>query len=102
MFSLEQNWNLVEKKFRYPLPRQLFNAAELSVNSDVHESIGIMKFNIAIDFCASNYTKVVGKTQLKMFLAYLKFITDVEKIKHFYLHLMQLCSGDSTIFLKKF
>ena len=47
-FSLEQNWNLVEKKLRYPLPRQLFNAAELSVNSDVHESIGIMKFNIAM------------------------------------------------------
>ena len=47
-FSLEQNWNLVEKKFRYPLPRQLIKAAELSVNIDVHENIGIMKFNIAM------------------------------------------------------
>ena len=47
-FSLEQNWNLVEKKVRYPLPRQLFNAVELSVNIDVHENIGIMKFNIAM------------------------------------------------------
>ena len=48
MFSSEQNWNLVEKKFRYPLPRQLINAVELSVNIDVHENIGIMKFNIAM------------------------------------------------------
>ena len=47
-FSLEQNCNLVEKKFRYPLPRHLFNAVEVSVNTDVHENIGAMKFNIVM------------------------------------------------------
>ena len=48
MFSLEQIWNLVEKKFRYPLPRHLFNSAEVSVNINVQVNIGNMKFNIAM------------------------------------------------------
>ena len=48
IFPLEQIWNLVEKKFRYPLPRHLFNSAEVSVNTDVQVNIGNMKFDIAM------------------------------------------------------
>ena len=48
MFPLEQNWTLVERKYRYPLPRHLFNNVDLSVNIHVHVNIGNKKFDIAM------------------------------------------------------
>ena len=47
-FPREQNWTLVERKNRYPLPRHLFNNVDLSVNINVHVNIGFKKFDIAM------------------------------------------------------
>ena len=47
--SSEQNWALVEKKLRYPLPRQMFREGDLSVRMNKNENIGNNKFNATIN-----------------------------------------------------
>jgi hypothetical protein len=36
---------LVEKKLRYPLPRHSFNAGDVSLKTNIQESVGSTKFN---------------------------------------------------------
>ena len=47
--SWEQYWILVEKKFRYPLPRHSFKLTELSLKNNAHENIGTKKFSVAMN-----------------------------------------------------
>ena len=47
--SSGQNWDLVEKKLRYPLPRQMFREGVLSVRMNKNENIGNPKFNVTMN-----------------------------------------------------
>ena len=47
--SSVQNWALVEKKLRYPLPRQMFREGDLSVRMNRNENIGNNKFNATMN-----------------------------------------------------
>ena len=43
--SFEQSCDLVEIKLRYPLPRHSFNAGDVSLKTNIQESVGSTKFN---------------------------------------------------------